>query len=177
MQGPLHLPATPYKKTSMIITVMGVTGSGKSTVGQLLAQKLHLPFLEGDEFHPASNIDKMSHGIPLNDDDRYPWLLSITKALKEAEAAKGAVLACSALKESYREILQQHLQEKITWIYLYGPEELLRERMKSRPGHFMPGRLLHSQLETLEEPQEAMRFSIEEQPETIVKKVLHLLDQ
>lgn len=159
----------------MIIVVMGVTGCGKSTVGKLLADRLAIPFVEGDDFHSAANIDKMRHGIPLADEDRAPWLQSLNDVLKNEEDKKGAVLACSALKESYRQVLQHGLREKITWIYLEGSEETLRTRMEHRPGHFMPEALLHSQLATLEVPSYARRFSIEKDPATIVDEILQTL--
>jgi carbohydrate kinase (thermoresistant glucokinase family) len=160
----------------MIVVIMGVTACGKSTVGKLLAKQLSLPFIEGDDFHSAENILKMSTGTPLNDEDRYPWLEAISRELKSYEQKGGAVLACSALKESYREILQRQLHNKITWIFLEGPEATLRERIRSRNGHFMPEELLHSQLITLEIPSYAYCFSIEKEPETIVKKIVQLID-
>jgi len=160
----------------MIVVIMGVTACGKSTVGKLLAKQLSLPFIEGDDFHPPGNILKMSTGTPLTDEDRYPWLESLSKELNIQEQKGGAVLACSALKESYREILQRPLQEKITWVYLEGSETTLRERLRSRNGHFMPEELLHSQLITLEIPSYAYCFSIEKEPETIVKKIVQLID-
>jgi len=160
----------------MIIVIMGVTACGKSTVGKLLAKQLSVPFIEGDDFHPPENILKMSTGKPLNDDDRLPWLEAISRELKAHEQKGGAVLACSALKEIYREILQRQLHDKITWIYLEGSEAILRERIKSRNGHFMPEELLHSQLVTLEIPSYAYSFSIEKEPETIVKKIVQLVD-
>jgi len=160
----------------MIIVIMGVTACGKSTVGKLLAKQLSVPFIEGDDFHPPENILKMSTGTPLNDDDRLPWLEALSSELKAHEQKGGAVLACSALKEIYREILQRQLQQKITWIYLEGSEAVLRERIKNRNGHFMPEELLHSQLVTLEIPSYAYCFSIEKAPETIVKKIVQLVD-
>ncbi|MGZ3847174.1 MAG: gluconokinase [Flavisolibacter sp.] len=159
----------------MIIVVMGVTGCGKTTVGKLLAARLSLPFIEGDSFHPKENILKMSSGIPLTDEDRYPWLNALADELKRQEQQKGAVLACSALKEHYREMLQQGLREPITWIYLEGSEETLRERIKNRQGHFMQEGLLRSQLETLEIPAYAYTFSIEQEPERIVSKIVDII--
>jgi carbohydrate kinase (thermoresistant glucokinase family) len=160
----------------MIVVIMGVTACGKSTVGKLLAKQLSLPFIEGDNFHPPENILKMSTGTPLTDEDRRPWLEALSKELKIHEQKRGAVLACSALKEIYREILQQSLHEKITWIYLEGSETILKERIRNRNGHFMPEELLHSQLITLEIPSYAYCFSIEKEPETIVKKIVQLID-
>lgn len=158
----------------MIIVIMGVTGCGKSTIGNLLAQKLSLPFIEADEFHSKENVAKMSSGIPLNDEDRYPWLQSLSLQLQSHEKT-GAVLACSALKESYRQILQKNVNEKIIWIYLDGSETALQERMKNRAGHFMPGTLLQSQLAAMEKPVYAYCFSIEKDPETITNEILNTI--
>lgn len=159
----------------MIIIVMGVAASGKSTVGKLLANRLSLSFIEADDFHSKENVLKMSKGIPLNDEDRYPWLKSLSQELQLQEQRKGAVLACSALKENYRKILQQGLHEKIIWIYLEGDETILKERIKKREGHFMPEELLQSQLTTLEKPAYAFSFSIENDPETIVNEIMGIL--
>jgi carbohydrate kinase (thermoresistant glucokinase family) len=158
----------------MIIVIMGVTGCGKSTIGKLLAQKLSLPFIEADEFHSKENVAKMSSGIPLNDEDRYPWLQSLSEQLQSHEKT-GAILACSALKERYREILQKDLNEKIVWIYLDGSETTLQKRIERRTGHFMPGTLLKSQLEVLEKPVDAYLFSIENDPETISNEIVNTI--
>lgn len=159
----------------MIIVVMGVTGSGKSTIGKLLAERLSLPFVEADDFHSKENVAKMSKGIPLTDEDRHPWLQSLSQALQTEEKNKGAVLACSALKEQYRHLLQQGLQEKIIWIYLDGSEKIISERMRNRQGHFMPEKLLHSQFVTLEKPAYAYSFSIEKKPEAIVGEIMKVI--
>jgi carbohydrate kinase (thermoresistant glucokinase family) len=159
----------------MIINVMGVAACGKSTIGKLLAKRLSLPFIEADEFHSKENVLKMSKGISLNDDDRYPWLKSLSQELQLQEQKNGAVLACSALKESYRKILQEGLHEKIIWIYLEGNETILRERIRNRKEHFMPVELLQSQLTTLENPAYAHCFSIEKDPETIVNEIMGIL--
>jgi carbohydrate kinase (thermoresistant glucokinase family) len=159
----------------MIIVVMGVTSCGKSTIGKLLANHLSIPFIEGDEFHPEENVLKMRKGIPLTDNDRDPWLQALSNELQLQENNKGAVLACSALKESYRKILQEKLNEKIIWIYLEGTEEVIRNRMKERKNHFMPESLLQSQLSTIEKPSYAYFFSIQKKPETIVKEIIDLI--
>jgi len=161
----------------MIIVIMGVAGCGKSTIGKLLAERLSLPFIEADDFHSNENISKMRSGIPLNDEDRYPWLRSLSHELQMHERNKGAVLACSALKESYRKILQEGLQEKIVWIYLEGDEQTLRERLKNRKGHFMHEELLKSQLATLEKPDYAYTFSITMKPEMIVDEIMKMINQ
>lgn len=159
----------------MMIVVMGVAGSGKSTVGKLLADRLSHPFIEADDFHSEENVLKMSKGIPLNDEDRYPWLQSLSKELQSYEKKGGAILGCSALKENYREILQNGLPEKIVWIYLEGSEAVLKERLKNRQGHFMPEQLLKSQLATLEKPANAYCFPIEKSPEEIVNDFVKLI--
>lgn len=159
----------------MIIVVMGVSSCGKSTIGKLLAKHLSVPFIEGDEFHPEENVAKMSRGIPLTDNDRYPWLRSLSHELQFHQQNKGAVLACSALKENYRKILQEGLQQQIIWIYLEGTEDVIRQRMKERKNHFMPEALLQSQLSTLEKPSYAHCFSVEKSPEAIVEEIMCLL--
>jgi len=132
--------------------VCGVSGTGKSTVGKLLAETLRLPFYDGDDFHPASNVNKMQRGIPLDDNDRQPWLQSLSDELAQWEDDGGAVLACSALKESYRTTLASQCKQDVTWIYLHGSTTLLTERLNARQGHFLDSRLLASQLDTLELP-------------------------
>jgi carbohydrate kinase (thermoresistant glucokinase family) len=156
----------------MIIAIMGVAGCGKSTIGKILSERLSLPFIEADDFHSKENVEKMSSGIALSDEDRYPWLQSLSHELQSHEKT-GAVFACSALKENYRQILQKGLSEKITWIYLEGTETILQERMKNRAGHFMPTALLQSQLAVIEKPAYAYCLSIEKDPETIVTEILN----
>jgi gluconokinase len=132
--------------------VMGVAGTGKSTVGAALAQALGLDFVEGDAYHPASNLQRMAAGIPLTDADRSPWLDALAARLRAAEAAgAGLVMACSALKRSYREVLRAGTAA-VTFIYLHGDRQLLVERLARRRDHFMPPSLLDSQLAALEPP-------------------------
>lgn len=139
----------PVEKNIFII--MGVSGCGKSTLGVALGKYLDIPFFDGDDFHPPGNIQKMSQGVPLEDSDREPWLAHLNKvALKHK--GKGAVIACSALKESYRELLQNGLEKNITWVYLYGTYEELLERVSGRSSHFMPSALLQSQFDALQPP-------------------------
>jgi len=130
------------------IVVMGVSGSGKSTVGAALAQRLRVPFADADDFHPPANIEKMTAGTPLNDDDRYPWLESIGEWLA-ARCRDGGVMSCSALKRRYRDQLRRHCAD-VTFLHLAGSPEVIGRRQASRPGHFMPASLLTSQFETLE---------------------------
>jgi gluconokinase len=129
------------------IVVMGVSGSGKSTVGAALAQRLRVPFGDADDFHPPANIAKMTSGQALNDDDRYPWLEAIGKWL--AEHGEGGVMSCSALKRKYRDQLRRHCADT-EFLHLAGTLEVISKRQASRPGHFMPASLLESQFQTLE---------------------------
>jgi carbohydrate kinase (thermoresistant glucokinase family) len=134
---------------------MGVSGSGKTTLGNAIAEKFNYVFLEGDAFHSELNKEKMKKGIPLTDQDRLPWLIKINQTLQSKKGVK-IVLACSALKENYRELLQQKLAQKtVLWVYLKSEFSVLKKRMENRD-HFMPVSLLESQLETLEAPKKAI---------------------
>lgn len=137
------------------IVVMGVSGSGKSTVGAALAQRLHVPFADADDFHPAANVAKMSAGHALDDDDRYPWLETIGDWLAQ-RCDSGGVMSCSALKRKYRDQLRKHCPT-VEFLHLSGTPEVIARRQASRPGHFMPPSLLKSQFDTLEplEPDES----------------------
>ncbi len=160
----------------MIYVVMGVAGSGKTTIAQMLAQKLQWVFLEADQFHSAANKDKMHRGIPLTDEDRLPWLESIHAALKQNdEEGKNAVLACSALKDEYREILSDGLDVK--YIYLKGSFELIRDRMLKRHGHFAGVSILADQFATLQEPHDAIVVDVSPPPEQIVAEILRRLEE
>lgn len=125
---------------------MGVSGSGKTAVGLLLAEALNIPFQDGDDLHPPANVSKMASGIPLNDDDRWPWLDLCAEALNRTG---GAVIACSALRRSYRDRIRK-LAPQAVFVHLDGSEELIHERMAGRQGHFMKQNMLRSQLDTLE---------------------------
>ena len=155
---------------SPVIVVMGVSGCGKSTVGSLLALKLNLPFYDADDYHPTENVEKMAAGLPLNDTDRQGWLEKLNKLLKEQEHL-GLILACSALKESYRKILATGLHKRITWVYLKGSYEDIWQRIQARNDHFMPPALLQSQFETLEVPTYALEIDIANSPEKIVDDI------
>lgn len=135
------------KKTMARVVVMGVSGSGKTTTGELLAARLGLTYMDGDALHPQANIDKMSAGIPLTDDDRWPWLAHVGALL--AEFPGGAVVGCSALKRSYRDLIRSYAPD-VVFVHAHGTPELLASRMGHREGHFMPTSLLNSQLATLE---------------------------
>lgn len=157
----------------MILLVMGVTGSGKSTVGELLAGRLGWVFLEADDFHSAANKEKMHRGVPLSEADRMPWLNAIhAEMLAQEENGENAVLACSALRKSYREILTTGLEVKI--VYLRGSRELIGARLRQRLGHFAGEGILDDQFAVLEEPGDAevLVVDIRESPEEIVEEVL-----
>ncbi|MBK8428793.1 MAG: gluconokinase [Lewinellaceae bacterium] len=152
----------------MIIVVMGVSGSGKSTVGSLLADELDWPFYDADDFHNEANRNKMSQGIPLTDDDRSTWLASLRELIQNnINSETSIVLACSALKESYRAILKVH--ERVRFVYLKGSYAEIESRLKNRTGHFMPVKLLKSQFETLEEPRDALTVALTHSPEEIIQ--------
>ena len=154
---------------------MGVSGSGKSTVGEALASALGIPFYDADDFHPQDNIVKMEQGIPLQDQDRESWLETLSKNLTQWETATGAVLACSALKEMYRTALHSGVNNDMTWGYLYGRSELIKERMAGRKGHYFKPELLDSQLADLEPPQYGLHFNISSSVDHIVKSILDKL--
>ncbi|HEX2696720.1 MAG TPA: gluconokinase [Anaerolineales bacterium] len=152
----------------MLILLMGVTGSGKTTVGKQLASALDWPFFDADDFHSPDNISKMASGIALTDEDRRPWLERLHELIEEhARKQVNIVLACSALKQSYREMLTVDTGQ-VAIIYLQAQAELIRERMSRREGHFMPTALLDSQFESLEEPTDALTLPAEWSPERIV---------
>jgi carbohydrate kinase (thermoresistant glucokinase family) len=152
-----------------LLVVAGVSGSGKSTVGELLAESLGVPFADADDLHPAENVRKMAAGHPLDDEDRWPWLHRVGDVLAAAEET-GLVVACSALKRAYREAILV-AEPRTRFILLDGSRELLEQRMQHRHGHFMPATLLDSQLATLEplEPDEpGITVGIDQSPERIV---------
>ena len=140
-------------RTPHAIIVMGVSGCGKSSIGLKISDALGMQFIEGDQLHPASNVEKMSKGIPLTDDDRMPWLDLIGQTMKASlDRGQGVIVSCSALKRIYRDRLRKAVNGKLCFVYLSGSKELLTKRMGERKGHFMPASLLESQLATLEVP-------------------------
>ena len=158
----------------MAIVLIGVSGSGKTTVVKLLARDLDCQFYEGDDYHPQANKEKMHKGIPLSDADRWPWLAAIRDLISEILAQqKDAVLACSALTQSYRDYLRL---DGVQFVYLKGDFDLIRERLEKRRTHFFDPDLLESQFETLEEPRGALAVEITQTPAAIVQEIEKGLD-
>lgn len=156
----------------MIIVLMGVSGSGKTTVGQILAGKLGWTFIDADDYHPAANVEKMRRGEPLTDEDRRPWLAALRERIDRAcERGEDLVVACSALKHAYRDYLREDEPGCVRFVYLEGSEELIRARLANRRGHFMPPSLLHSQFEALEPPADALRIDVTPAPEVIAEQI------
>ncbi len=155
-----------------VVVVMGVSGSGKSTVGLAMARQLDLPFLDADDYHPAANVDKMARGKALTDEDRRPWLESLSRAIGgEAEREGGVVAACSALKRSYRRHILERIGRPAVFVFLDGDRETLYERMHKRSDHFMPPSLLDSQLADLEKPgtdEPVLTFSVGQSVDRLV---------
>ncbi len=162
----------------MVIVIMGVTGSGKTTIGKLLAAKLGWRYFDADDFHSSANIEKMSSGKPLNDADRLPWLETLRTLVRESlENDENAVLACSALKRSYRDYLL--LEERVKLVYLKGEPRMIQSRLEQRQGHYMEPTLLDSQFDILEEPDPETEVLITSNPDEIVRTIekrLHLCE-
>lgn len=155
----------------MIILVMGVSGSGKTTIGRMLAESLNWDFSDADAFHPQANIEKMSHSIPLNDADRQPWLQAMQRAIDQwLQEDKNMVLACSALKEAYRQIILRD-KERMRLVYLKGSFEQIQKRLQERPHHYMKTEMLQSQFDTLEEPEYGTHVDLSHSPEVIVQQI------
>lgn len=170
---PESLPKMPS-----VLIVMGVSGSGKTTIGTKLAERLGWPYLDGDDFHPQRNIDKMHAGHPLTDDDRWPWLRAIAARIDELRAAgQHAVITCSALKRAYRDVLIGDRAD-VRLVYLDGDKELIKQRLANRHGHFMPPALLDSQFTALEVPspdEHPISVSIAPKPDAIVDAIVAAL--
>ncbi|MEY8579282.1 gluconokinase [Corynebacteriaceae bacterium 6-324] len=164
-----------HSLVSRYVVLMGVSGSGKSSVGERLSPLVGLPYRDGDDMHPQSNIDKMESGTPLNDEDRMPWLKNVGE---ELAVSGGLMIGCSALKRSYRDLIRSYCQEAV-FVHLAGDFELLSERMNARTGHFMPASLLKSQFETLQqlEPDEAgVVIDIEPSEEEVAQQAANYLE-
>jgi gluconokinase len=156
----------------MVIVVMGVSGSGKTTTGRALADALHWGFSDADDFHPRENVEKMRSGVALTDEDREPWLYAIRVAIEQWKRDEfGHVLACSALKESYRDILGRNDPE-VKFVYLQGDFDLISRRLGERKSHFFNAALLRSQFETLEIPKDALVVDISRTPPEIVQTII-----
>lgn len=165
--------------SSLRIVMMGVAGSGKSTLGRTLAGKLNATFLEGDDFQPRANIGKMSRGIPLTDADRWPWLEAIASEIAAtATGGRNVVAACSALKRSYRDFLRSVAGDDLVVVMLHGPKELIASRLAGRVDHFMPASLLVSQFETLEWPdpeENPILVDIAQEPRILIADLISLI--
>ena len=156
----------------MTYILMGVAGSGKTTIGKLLSKQLDYPFYDGDDFHPRANILKMSRNLALDDRDRLPWLLRLKELIDNNPKI---IVACSALKKSYRTILQGE-NKQVIWIYLRGEYSEISRRIENRQGHFMKREMLRSQFNTLEEPSNAITISISQDTTAIVKQILEQIE-
>jgi gluconokinase len=162
----------------VVVIISGVSGAGKTTIGRLLAQELGWAFYDADDFHPAGNIEKMHHGVPLTDEDRQPWLESLRASVKRwLSKGQDAVLACSALKKAYRDHLRVGPEVKI--VFLRGGYEVVADQLRSRRGHFMDPGLLQSQFADLEEPQpaeDAIRIDLGRTPPELVKEIRRAIE-
>lgn len=157
----------------MVVVIMGVSGSGKTTIGSLLATRLRWSFFDADDFHPVANVEKMKQGIPLTDEDRAPWLERLNRDVIRASIQRGtdAVLACSALKDRYRQVLMSGACEQVLFVHLTGSADLIQKRMEARQ-HFMSPAMLASQLAALETPGDALELDIGASPETLVGQIV-----
>ncbi len=156
----------------MILIIMGVSGCGKTTIGRLLAEKRSATFCDADDYHPENNREKMKQGVALSDADRLPWLDRLHQLIDEAiTEERSLVIACSALKQRYRDILRGPHGKTVIFIHLVGSFEVIAQRIRSRTGHYMPPSLLTSQFNDLEPPSEAITVSIEQTPEEILATI------
>ncbi|HOT44180.1 MAG TPA: gluconokinase [Spirochaetota bacterium] len=156
----------------MVFIVMGVSGCGKTTVGKLLAGRIAFPFHDADDFHSQGNLEKMNNGVPLTDEDRVPWLFDLAVHVAQWNRHGGAVLACSALKKQYRDMLDWNGKEEVAYIHLKGDRDFILGRLRDRTGHFFPPSLLESQFRDLEEPVDAVTVSIDSRPDDICTEII-----
>jgi 6-phosphogluconate dehydrogenase len=155
-----------------VIYIMGVSGSGKTTIGKILSEKTGYTFYDADDFHSQDNKAKMNIGLPLTDEDREPWLDNIHHFVVEAIKKNPVILVCSALKQRYRERLSDSVEDNCRWIFLEGDFNTIFARLNNRAGHFMPASLLQSQFDALEIPQDAIRIDIHMSPEEIAETII-----
>lgn len=156
----------------IVIYIMGVSGSGKTTIGEQLSARTGYPFYDADNFHTKENKDKMKAGIPLTDEDRWPWLENIHQFVVEKITTVNIILVCSALKQVYRNRLSKSIEENCRWIFLQGDYNTILDRLKGRSGHYMPATLLRSQFDALEVPANAIRVNIGLSPEIIIDDIV-----
>lgn len=156
----------------IVIYIMGVAGSGKTTIGQKLSAKTGYTFYDADHFHPPQNIDKMQAGQPLTDEDRWPWLDNIHAFVSKQLQTSNVIVACSALKEVYRQRLSKGIENQCRWVYLNGSYDIILQRMQSRTAHYMPATLLQSQFDALEVPENIIEADIAMAPEKIVDEII-----
>lgn len=159
--------------TPLVVVVMGVSGAGKTTIGKLLAARLGVPFIEGDDYHPPANVAKMASGVPLEDADRWPWLDRLNELLKQHPRA---VLACSALKAAYRARLLKGI-DGARIVHLHGDRAVIAERLKARRHRYMPASLLDSQFAILEAPRQAIACNVSGEPEECVEQIVRELSR
>lgn len=150
------------------VFIIGVSGSGKTHIGKNLARAFDVKFIDADDQHSEQNIEKMKSGIPLTDEDRIPWLLKLNQ-LAKTHLNEGCIISCSALKQSYRNLLAKGIEHQVNWVYLKGDYDLIYDRMKTRVDHFMKPKMLLSQFETLEEPLDSIEIDISQCTESIIK--------
>lgn len=162
-------------KTNQVIFIMGVSGTGKSTIGERIAKKLELPFYDGDNHHPAQNIEKMEKGIPLTDGDHLDWLIELNKLAKHELQNNSCIISCSALKQHHRDLLTKSIQKQSTWIYLHGSYQLIVERRASRDNHLIKANLLKSQFEMLEVPVSCIKIDVKHSIDQIVSIAINQL--
>ncbi|MFT3679631.1 MAG: gluconokinase [Ferruginibacter sp.] len=161
---------------NIVIYIMGVSGTGKTTIGTMLAERTGYAFYDADNFHPPANIDKMKSGQPLTDEDRWPWLDNINTFITKELVSNSVIMACSALKTSYRLRLGHGIESQCRWVFLNGDYNTIYERLQKRSGHYMPLSLLKSQFEVLEIPLNAIKADITQSPGTIIDYIISKLE-